>query len=263
MIGTQPTSTPPTIMSKEDWNKLDRRARSTIQLCLEDSVLLNVSGESTAKELWDKLGNLYKSKSLVNKLFLRKKLYNLRMEDGDSVIEHLNAFNTLVSQLVYVNITIGEEDKCITFLCSLRDSWDNMVVAIGSTIQSKLKYEDVVSSLLSEEMRQKRMDGHNTDDLFVRGRTQDKNLGKSSGGRSKSIGRSKSPGKYLRKCWKCGKTRNYKKYCTSNNVDKPKGYDSKSSTEEKTSTKEGGDVYLASTGTHADHDVWLIESGGL
>jgi hypothetical protein len=66
----QNTSTPPTGMSKEDWEKLDRRARSSIRLCLADSVLLNVSGESTTKELWDKLGNLYQSKSLVNKLFL-------------------------------------------------------------------------------------------------------------------------------------------------------------------------------------------------
>jgi hypothetical protein len=49
--GTQPTSTPPTGMSKEDWEKLDRRARSTIRLCLADSALLNVSRESIAKEL--------------------------------------------------------------------------------------------------------------------------------------------------------------------------------------------------------------------
>src|ERR1700722_112019 len=159
-------------MSKEDWDKLDRRARSTIQLCLEDSVLLNVSGESTAKELWDKLGNLYQSKSLVNKLFLRKKLYHLRMEDGDSMTEHLNAFNTLVSQLVSINITIAEEDKCINLLCSFPDSWDNVVVAIGSTTQSTLKYEDAVSSLLFEEMRRKIMDIHITDALFVRGCTQ-------------------------------------------------------------------------------------------
>jgi hypothetical protein len=157
-IGTQPTSTQTTSttttgMSKEDWDKLDRRARSTIRLCLEDSVLLNVSGESIAKELWDNLGNLYQSKSLVSKLFLQKKLYHLRMEDGDSVIEHLNAFNTLVSQLGFVNITIAEEDKCITLLCSLPESWDNLVVAIGSTTQSTLKYEDSVASLLSEEMR--------------------------------------------------------------------------------------------------------------
>ena len=65
--------------------------------CVSDLVLLNVSGEATTKALWDKLGNLYQSKSLVNKLFLWKKLYNLRMKVGDSVTEHLNAFNTVVS----------------------------------------------------------------------------------------------------------------------------------------------------------------------
>jgi hypothetical protein len=121
------------------------------------------------------------------------------MEDGDYVIEHLNAFNTLVSQLVSINIMIAEEDKCITMLCSLSDSWDNLVVEIGSTTQSTLKYEDVVSSLLSEEMRRKSMDSHSTYALFLTGRTQDKNRGKPLGGISKSTGRSKSPGKYLRK----------------------------------------------------------------
>ena len=52
-----------------------------------------------------------------------------------------------------------------------------------------------------------------------------------------------------------------KKNCRSKKVEKPKGSDSTSSTEAKTSTEEGGDFYLASTGTHADHDVWLIDSG--
>ena len=80
-------------------------------------MFLNVPGESAAKEIWDKLRNLYQSKSLVNKFFLRKKMYHLRMEDGDFLIEHLNAFNTLVSQLVYVNITLEKENKCITLLC--------------------------------------------------------------------------------------------------------------------------------------------------
>ena len=95
---------------------------------------------------------------------------------------------------------LAKKDKCFNLLCSFPDSWDNLVVAIGSTTQSTLKYEDVVSSLLSEEMRWENMDSHSTDDLFVRGHTQDMDLGKPSGGRSKSTSRSRSPGKYLRKC---------------------------------------------------------------
>ena len=55
----------------------------------------------------------------MNKLFLRKKLYNLRMKDGDLVIEHLNAFNTVISQLLSIDIKILDEDKCISLLCTL------------------------------------------------------------------------------------------------------------------------------------------------
>jgi hypothetical protein len=183
------------------------------------------------------------------------------MEDGDSMTEHLNVFNTLVSQIVSINIIIVEEDKCINLLCSFPDSWDNLVVEIGSTTQSTLKYKDVISSSLSKEMRWKSMDSHSKYSLFVRGCTQERNPGKPLGRRPKSIGRSKSPAKSLRKCWKCGKTGHYKKDFKAKKVEKPKGFDSTSSTEEKTSTKEGGDVYLASTGTHVDHDVWLIDLG--
>jgi hypothetical protein len=111
-----------------------------------------VSEESIAKDLWDKLGKLYQSKSLVNKLFLRNKLYNMRMRDGDSVVENLNAFNTVVSQLVSVEIKISDEDKCTSLLCYLPDSWDSLVLAIGSNIVS-LKFDEVVLSLFSEEMR--------------------------------------------------------------------------------------------------------------
>eukprot|EP00253_Pinus_taeda_P025890 PITA_25890 len=80
----------------EEWKKLDRKAKNTIRLCVSDSILLNVSREAMTKALWDKLGTLYQSKSLLNKLFLQKELCNLGMKDGDSVIEHLNAFNTMV-----------------------------------------------------------------------------------------------------------------------------------------------------------------------
>jgi hypothetical protein len=202
---------------------------------------------------------LYHSKSLLNKLFLRKKLYNLRIRDGDSVADHLNAFNTVVSQLVSVEIKISDQDKCISLLCSLPDSWDSLVVAIGSNTIS-LKFDEVVSSLLLEDMRQKNMEGQSTDTLFARGRSQKRNRSNFSSGRSKSKGRSKSLGKFVRVCWRCGKEGHNKKQCRSK-VEKKKGSKESHSTEENTSKEEGGDVYLDSSSTHADHEAWLVDSG--
>ena len=127
---------------------------------------MNVSGEATAKALWDKLGTLYQSKSLLNKLFLWKKLDNLRMKDGDSVTEHMNAFNTVVSQLLSINIKISDEDKCISLLCSLPDSWDSLVIAICSNATA-LQFDEIISSLLTKEMRWKNMESQNGDAFSI------------------------------------------------------------------------------------------------
>eukprot|EP00253_Pinus_taeda_P010791 PITA_10791 len=123
-------------------------------------------GEATAKALWDKLGTLNQSKSLVNKLFLWKKLYNLRMKDGDSVTKHLNAFNTVESQLASVDIKISDEDKSISLLYSLPDLWDSLVIAIGSNVVA-LQFDEIVSALLMEEMRRKNRESQNGDALSV------------------------------------------------------------------------------------------------
>jgi hypothetical protein len=80
-----------------------------------------------------------------------------------------------------------EKDKCITLLCYLPDSWDNLVVVIGSNKKSTMKFEYVVASLLSKEMRRKSMENHRTDSSSMRpGHTKER--GKSTRGRSKYMG---------------------------------------------------------------------------
>jgi hypothetical protein len=48
--------------------------------------------------------------------------------------------------------------------------WDSLFVAMGSN-KTSLKFDEVVSSLLLEEMRQKYMEGQSTDALFARRRS--------------------------------------------------------------------------------------------
>ena len=43
-----------------------------------------------AKEIWDHLARLYEARSLHNKIFLKRKLYALRMTESTSVTEHVN-----------------------------------------------------------------------------------------------------------------------------------------------------------------------------
>eukprot|EP00253_Pinus_taeda_P006102 PITA_06102 len=151
------------------------------------------------------------------------------MKDGDSVTEHLNAFNTMVSQLLYVDIKIPNEDKCISLLCSPPDSWDSLVIGIGSNANA-LHFDEIVSSLLTEEMRRKNMESWNGKRVNV-------------------------------VCWKCRKEGHYKRDCKSKAPDKGKGSDDAPSAKAKTTSDEGGDVYLASSSTHVDHEAWLIDSG--
>jgi len=150
------------------------------------------------------------------------------MKDEYSMREHLNSFNTMVSWLLSVDINICDEDKCIILSLPLPDSWDILVVAIGSNTNS-LNFDEVVSSLLSEEMRRKNMEGQSTDTLFARGQSQERNISNFSSGISKYKGRSKSPRQFVRICCRCGKEGHYKKQCRSK-VEKKKGSEESHST---------------------------------
>ena len=145
-------------MSKEKWEKIDRMETSMIQICLANSILLNALEEDNANKLWLKMGNLYQSKYLVNKIFLWNTLYLLRMNEEDSITNHLNTLNTVTNLLLFVDIKITEEEKCISLLCSLTNSWDILVMAIGRNTTT-LNIDDVFASLFSEEMRRKNMEG--------------------------------------------------------------------------------------------------------
>lgn len=64
----------------------------------------------------------YEDKSLVNKIYFLRQLYNLKMKDKTSVHDHLNEFNSLVNELLGTGVKIDEEEQATILLCSIPDS---------------------------------------------------------------------------------------------------------------------------------------------
>ena len=89
----------PEAYKANEWLKLDRIVRVTIQMHLSESVYFTVQSCSTTFELWKMLSETYEKKVASMKMYLIRRLYNLRMKESDSVQAHLNEYESLSSQI--------------------------------------------------------------------------------------------------------------------------------------------------------------------
>jgi hypothetical protein len=196
-------------MVDEDWEDLDARALSTIHLLLEDQVLFNIVEEMTKEGLWTKLEILYMTKNLSNKIFLKRQLYSLQMKEGTKITDHLNVFNTLICQLTNMEVKFEDEDKAVTLMCLLPESWDHLVTTMWFNTTNAIDYDTIVGDLLSEEIR--KTFGKETsiaEAMVVIGQSIEGGKDQKGTTRSKS---KDSKGKA--KCWFCGKYGHLKKDC--------------------------------------------------
>ena len=69
-------------------------------------------------ELMETLAKLYEKPSASTKVFLMKHLFNMKMGEGGSIVNHLNEFNTITSKLSSVKISFDEEVRALLILCS-------------------------------------------------------------------------------------------------------------------------------------------------
>ena len=147
----------PMSMTDKEWDIHNRKELGTIQMCLVASVTFNISKEMTTDNLMLALAKLYEKPSASNKVFLMKRLFNMKMSEGGSVVDHLNDFNTVTSQLCSVGVNFDDEVRAPLFLCSLPECWNGLVMAISNSVSgsSTLKFDDVVDAILGEEMRWK------------------------------------------------------------------------------------------------------------
>ena len=140
----------PTEIEKAKWEDMKLRAASTIRLALAPEIKCDVLEEDIPKSLWEKLTKTYQSKSLANKLFLKKDLFGLEMEEDGDLRDHLNRFNGLINQLNNLDEKLKDEDKAILLLVSLPKKY-NIVITSLLVGKTKLSLEEAIVVLLENE----------------------------------------------------------------------------------------------------------------
>lgn len=72
----------PEKMTNTYWEVLDKKALGTIRLSLSSSIAFNISKEKTIEDLMAAIAWLYGKPSTLNKVFLMKMLFNMKMTEG-------------------------------------------------------------------------------------------------------------------------------------------------------------------------------------
>ena len=242
----------PTTMYNEENDELMEKAHSTILLCLGNEVLREVAKENMATKLWLKLESLYMTKSLTNRLYLKKRLHTLHMKKFMSIKDLLDEFNKTIMDLRNIDIRIDDEDQAMTLISSLPNSYGHFVDTMMYG-RDTLSIEDVREALNLRELK-KRVSESRKDDfdegLMTRGRTGKKNNGRR--------GQSRSKYKRNNKCFKYKKEGHYVKICSDH-----KG-------KEKKKTSNYGDTIVAEENSNNTNvlsvtitnsgDEWILDS---
>ncbi|KZV55537.1 hypothetical protein F511_09648 [Dorcoceras hygrometricum] len=236
-------------------------AISNIHLAVADRVLSSIAEIKLTKVVWDTLTKMYEVKSLHNKIFLKRKLYTLRMAESSSMTDHINTLNTLFAQLTSMEHIIEEKERAELLLQSLKDSYDQLIINITNNVLTDvLNFNDVLNAVLSEESRRKNKEDRLASSKqaealpMIRGRSTEHDFsGSYRNGRSKFRSKKKNIC-----CYKCGSKGHFKKECTRSIEKSFQG--------NVASNSDGAEIFFSEAttvaeGIHKFCDAWIMDSG--
>ena len=131
------------------------RALAIVVLAVEPSLLYLIGDPEDPVAVWNKLEGQFQKKTWANKLELRRKLYSLRLKDGESVHVHIKTMTEIFEALAVIGDSVSEEDHVVHLLASLPDSFNMLVTVLEANSEAVPKMENVTERLLHEERKMK------------------------------------------------------------------------------------------------------------
>ena len=104
--------------------------------------------------VWRKLAGQFQKKTWANKLAIQRKLYNLKLKDGQSMQKHVKMLTEIFDKLSIIGDPLDEENQVVHLLASLPESYDMLVTVLEASPEVP-KLEIVTERLLHKETKQR------------------------------------------------------------------------------------------------------------
>lgn len=203
------------------------RAKAKIIMCVHSSIYVHIRNLDTAKQVWDKLKQVFQDDGLYRRVTLMRKLITTKLEDCKSMEEFVSAIETNAQMLNNINFAISQEWVGTFLLAGLPERFKPMIMAMESSGQN-ITAEFVKSKLLQE--------------------------GSESASNEKSALSAKSNKRFSKsrqsRCYNCNELGHYANKC-------PKSKSSKKSN----STEKNGLLTVFAANDFKSSDEWIIDSG--
>lgn len=137
----------------ETWETDDAKATTIIFSPLESRQLDPILVCTSAKEIWDNLGQIHEQKSVSNKLVFIQRFHAYRMDLTDSIVQHIAKVRNLGGQLKDVGAAVTDITIMAQILASLTTKYSSFVTAWDSVDSARQTIDSLCERLIREETR--------------------------------------------------------------------------------------------------------------
>lgn len=137
------------------WRRKDQKAIATIILLIDDTQLQLVRHCGSSKEVWKNLKDFHQKGTLSNKVSLLKLICRSRLDENESMEDHLYRLDDLFQRFANIGGNIEESFRVAFVLSSLPESYNTLTTALEARNENELTLSLVKSKLLDESLKRK------------------------------------------------------------------------------------------------------------